>query len=162
MRTFKDGDGRDWKLELNLAIAKQLRNQGVDLFDDARLQGLASQIIETVDAIYLICKPQADERGVGDVEFAAMLTPCYDAAQTAFLEELADFFQSLGLTAQARIARAVLDAETKIQDVAGRRMTESDLQRVVAHQIETADAKLIEELARLSGDESTKSPESSE
>jgi len=64
MHTFKDTEGREWQLKLNITAVKRVRDlAGVDLMDTAggeTLARLAQDPIALVDTLYAICKPQTE------------------------------------------------------------------------------------------------------
>jgi len=71
-------------------------------------------VILLCDVIFVLVKPQADAAGVSDEQFAAALGgDAILAAQTAFYEELVDFFRKLGRT---DLAKAV-DAQRRMIDL---------------------------------------------
>ena len=95
-----------------------------DLFDRA-----AEFRVFKVDLLYVVCLPDADKRGVADVEFAERLEgDALYAASEAFLEALADFFQKLRRTHVVRaiekqrevVAKAVQMAEQTIDFLVNR------------------------------------------
>lgn len=65
MKTFKDRNGREWRLDINVTTIKRVR----DLVDVDLLQSLGGELmvkladdeIKMVDVLYGLCKPQADE-----------------------------------------------------------------------------------------------------
>jgi len=98
MKTFKDREGMSWDVDLNVAAVKRVRDlAGVDLLSAAQegFERLFNDPIAMVDAIYAICKPQAEERKISDEEFGRrMAGDSIDDAYTAFLEEFPNFFQN--------------------------------------------------------------------
>ena len=131
MKTFNDSAGRTWTISLTLNAAKRVNSLlGVNLLDlDGRtdpkpqeggedrptelplLTRLGTDIILLCDVIFAIIKPQADAAGVSDEEFGAALGgEVIFAAQTAFYEELVDFFRQLG---RSDLARAI-DAQRRM------------------------------------------------
>ena len=131
MKTFNDSAGRTWTVSLTLDAAKRVNSLlGVNLLDlDGRtdkkpqeggedrpaelplLTRLGTDIILLCDVIFAIIKPQADKAGVSDEEFGAALGgEVIFAAQTAFYEELVDFFRQLG---RSDLARAI-DAQRRM------------------------------------------------
>jgi len=102
MHSFKDNEGREWHLAVNVATVKRLRQSelAVDLLDlvDGReperslLVRLAADPVLLVDVLYVICQPEAEKRGVSDVEFGeAMAGEVIDRATEALLAEITDF-----------------------------------------------------------------------
>jgi len=97
MGQFKDSTGRDWRIEINVATVKLVREiLKVDLLD---LDGgtLIKQLIDDpvllVDVIYVVCQDQAIDSGVTDQQFGrAMSGDAIDRATQCLLEALTDFF----------------------------------------------------------------------
>jgi len=123
MKTFVDTAGRSWTLSLTLDAAKRVKGLlggGVNLLaleagDPPLLTRLGTDVILLCDVIYAVLKPQADAADVTDEQFGAALGgETILAAQTAFYEELVDFFRGLG---RADLARAV-EAQRKMIDLA--------------------------------------------
>lgn len=97
MRAFKDSEGREWIIEINVAAVKRVR----DLLGEDLLQAVGGDLVERLaddpvllcDVLYVLCKPKADERGVSDEDFGrSMVGDVIGNATTAFIEELVDFF----------------------------------------------------------------------
>jgi hypothetical protein len=154
MKTFTDTAGRTWTIALTIDAAKRVKSLlDVNLLeleagDPPLLTRLGTDVILLCDVIFALVKPQADAAGVSDQEFAAALGgDVVLAAQTAFYEELVDFFRKLG---RGDLAKAV-DAQRRMIDLAVAR-------------IETRIDKLDLEAAVEStlGEPSTSSPPSSE
>jgi hypothetical protein len=153
MKTFTDSAGRTWTLALTIDAAKRVKSLlDVNLLeleagDPPLLTRLGTDVILLCDVIFALVKPQADAAGVSDQEFAAALGgDVVLAAQTAFYEELVDFFRKLG---RGDLAKAV-DAQRRMIDLAVAR-------------IETRLGKLDLEAAveTTLGEPSTSSPPSS-
>jgi hypothetical protein len=154
MKTFTDTAGRTWTVALTIDAAKRVKSLlDVNLLeleagDPPLLTRLGTDVILLCDVIFALVKPQADAAGVSDQEFAAALGgDVVLSAQTAFYEELVDFFRKLG---RGDLAKAV-DAQRRMIDLAVAR-------------IETRLDKLDLEAAVEStlGEPSTSSPPSSE
>ncbi|MDL5053360.1 hypothetical protein QQ056_07355 [Oscillatoria laete-virens NRMC-F 0139] len=153
MRTFKDTASRSWSLQINVDAIKRVRGllqvDLLDIADGKLIEQLASDPILLCDVIFAVIKPDADATGVTDMDFGrAMGGDCLEAATTAFLEELADFFPSS--------KRQIL------------RMALSKLREVDARVLALAEKKLngpalnarIDQLLESSGEPSMNSPES--
>jgi len=126
MKLFADNAGRNWTLSLTIDAAKRVRGLlGVNLLeldagDPPLLTKLGTDVILLCDVIYCLVKPQADAAGVSDEQFGAALGgEAIHAAQTAFYEELSDFFRKLGrgdLAKAAPAQRRLIDlAVTRIE-----------------------------------------------
>ena len=121
MRTFADNAGRTWTITLTIDAAKRVKCLlDVNLLeleagDPPLLTRLGTDVILLCDVIYALVKPQADGVGLTDEQFGAALGgEAILAAQTAFYEELVDFFRKLG---RGDLARAV-DAQRRMIDLA--------------------------------------------
>lgn len=111
MKQFKDAKGETWSVTVNGGTIKRaLDVLKVDLGDPLAgkpplLTRFDTDIAFKVDLIYVACLPEAEKRGVKDVEFAERLEgDALYAASEAFLEALADFFQCLRRT---HVVRAI-------------------------------------------------------
>jgi hypothetical protein len=111
MKQFKDAKGDTWSIAVNGGTIKR----AVDLLkvdlgdplagDPPLLTRFDTDLVFKVDVIYVACLPEADGRGITDVEFAERLEgDALYAASEAFLEALADFFQKLRRT---HVVRAI-------------------------------------------------------
>lgn len=125
MKTFTDNAGRAWTLALTIDAAKRVKSLlDVNLLeleagDPPLLTKLGTDVILLCDAIFALVKPQADAAGVTDEQFAAAMGgDAILAAQTAFHEELVDFFRKLG---RSDLAKAV-DAQRRMIDLAVQRI----------------------------------------
>lgn len=98
MRSFKDNEGREWTISINVTSIKKIKasSLAVDLLDimDGKLMNrFADDPILFIDVIWLLCEEQAQKLGVTDEEFGrGMAGDALDKASEAFLEELVDFF----------------------------------------------------------------------
>ena len=154
MKTFTDNAGRAWTLALTIDAAKRVKSLlDVNLLeleagDPPLLTRLGTDVILLCDVIFALVKPQADAAGVSDEQFAAALGgETILAAQTAFYEELVDFFRKLG---RGDLAKAV-DAQRRMIDLAVARI-ETRIDRL---DLEAAVESTL-------GEPSTSSPPSSE
>lgn len=99
MRTFKDTEARDWTVTINVDVIKRVRGlMDVNLLTVLEnkydlLRKLSSDPILLVDVLYCLCKPQADERKITDVQFGQSMSG--DSIWNGFnalIDELMDFF----------------------------------------------------------------------
>ncbi len=119
MHTFKDNADRTWVVSINVNSVKKCRGVlQVDLYglvDDGfeKLAKLLGDPVTLVDVLYVLCRSEADARGVSDEDFGrAMAGDALDHAATAFLEELTDFFPDPRVRAALR---RVMEAGRKVQ-----------------------------------------------
>ena len=99
MKPFTDSQGRTWNVTVNVSAIKRVRDiLGVDLLDVANgdlLSRLADDPCVLVDVLFVLCKPEADAKGVSDEDFGrGMVGGVLDEASAALLKELLDFFPS--------------------------------------------------------------------
>lgn len=122
MRSFKDNQGRQWTVEVNVAALKRVRGlTGTDLVqviegEGGLIEKLVRDPVLLCDVVYALCKPEADARtpAVSDEEFGrSMAGDAIEHATAALLEELVGFCPSprdranLGRVLQA--TRTVMD-----------------------------------------------------
>jgi hypothetical protein len=161
MRSFKDNQGRQWSVEINVTAIKRVRGlTGEDLMqviEGTLIEKLIRDPVLLCDVVYAICKPEADARSVSDEEFGkAMAGDAIEAATTAVLEELVGFCPSP--RDRANLGR-VLQATRKVMDRA-RDLVEKKLDSGALDQL--ADRLLAEGSPdAIAGSSSTSVPASS-
>ena len=161
MRSFKDNQGRQWSVEINVTAIKRVRGlTGEDLMqviEGTLIEKLIRDPVLLCDVVYAICKPEADTRSVSDEEFGkAMAGDAIEAATTAVLEELVGFCPSP--RDRANLGR-VLQATRKVMNRA-RDLVEKKLDSGALDQL--ADRLLAEASPEATaGSSSTSAPESS-
>jgi len=65
-----------WNVELSAPIVHQVRGLlGVDLMDPVEVAALARNAELFVNVIYIVCRDQADERGMTSTQFGESLSP---------------------------------------------------------------------------------------
>lgn len=99
MRSFKDADGRDWSIAVNVTTIERLRSRlQVDLLslcdDNCKLLAqLADDPVLLVNSLYVICEDQAQARSVSDEDFGrAMFGDVIGSAHEVLMAEIVDFF----------------------------------------------------------------------
>ena len=124
MKSFKDEQGRNWDLTINIGTVKRVQGLlDVNLLelekgDPPLLTRLGTELMLLVDIIYVLCKTQCEERGVSDEDFGLALNgEAICAAQEAFYEELVLFFQGLGRKDLARAIQTQLEMILKAVEV---------------------------------------------
>jgi hypothetical protein len=175
MRTFTDSAGRTWTLALTIDAAKRAKNLvSVNLLELEQgspplLTRLGTDVILLCDVIFALVKPQADAAGVTDAQFGAALGgEVILAAQTAFYEELVDFFRKLGrsdlakaVNAQRRmIDLAVQRIETRIDRLDLEAVVETSLDKTLREAESTVPPALSERSESKGGEPSTSLPPS--
>lgn len=99
MHAFRDRNGKDWPVVIDVAAVKRVRRLvGVDLYgliDDGLkpLGRLLADPVQLVDVLYVLCKDSADHASVSDEDFGRLFSgDTLGAASDAFVEEFTDFF----------------------------------------------------------------------
>jgi hypothetical protein len=123
MRTFKDNNGIEWLLSINIQQVKRVRAlAGVDLMEVGvgKLDVIADYI-RMVDVLFVLCKKQAEERQIDDAKFAAgMGGDSIEFAQDALMEELIDFFPPR----QRKLLAEIWEKTKKVADEAATKAME--------------------------------------
>lgn len=111
MKTFTDNAGRTWTISLTIDSAKRVRDlMSINLLEPEAgepplLTRLGTDEILLCDVLYCLIKPQADTLNISSEQFGQALGgDVILAAQTAFYEEIIDFFQKRGRTDRAKAA----------------------------------------------------------
>lgn len=102
MPQFKDATGRAWSVAVTGSTVKRCGDLlKIDIGDPltgdpSMLTRMDTDIAFLVDLLFVVCKPEADQRGVTDEQFAELLggDVLYHARQ-ALVEALVDFFRCL-------------------------------------------------------------------
>jgi len=168
MHAFKDNQGREWTVEINVAALKRVRGlAGVDLMQVIEGSGglverLVRDPVLLCDVIYAVCKPQADSRDVSDEAFGeAMAGDAIEHATGALLEELVSFCPSPRDRANlGRVLTATRVVMDKARDVVERRIDEL----IEGGALERAMLEAVPEAtpAAAAGDSSGSAPASSD
>ena len=97
MAKFTDKTGQEWSVAITAAELRRVKqllgiklDQAVHDDTPANIEGDAAL---AVDVVYLLCKPQADERKIGDEDFGRLLDEdAFVKAKDALWEALAEFY----------------------------------------------------------------------
>ena len=158
MRTFTDAGGRTWTINLTLGTAMVVRDKlSIDLLqpeqgDPPLLTRLGTDELLLGEVICCLLEDQFEKQDVTEAD----VRRSFDgrtllAAQTAFYEELIDFFQLRGRTDRARavekqmqlIEQAVKTIETRIDGL--------DLEAAIAGAMSGASPEAPESVPPTSG-----------
>lgn len=104
MHTFRDKNGKQWNIELNVGTAKRAKSEcGIDLvnvitfssdgkIEAAALERLADDPVILVDCLFSLCREQAREAGLDDLGFAELFdAAAVENASDALMEEIINF-----------------------------------------------------------------------
>lgn len=161
MESFKDNKGRIWVINVNVATIKQVRSiTGVDLLkvlepENKLLEQLQNDPVLLCDVLYAVCKVQADDLGLTDVEFlTAMAGDAIEHATTCVINGIVSFIAS---PKQREVLRRAIEADRKLRDKSWDLVT-SKVDSGYLEKIQEAElAKLAGKLEK-SGDSSTPVP----
>jgi len=144
MGKFVDSQGRDWTLAVDIVGVKRVKNAvGVDLLSDveAAQKQLADDVVLLVDVLYLLVKPQADERKVSDEDFGRSLKgEPIENATLVLMQEIADFFPPRKRAALRMLLEKSQVLEEKALELLQARIDSLDPERLVQELAEALKA----------------------
>jgi hypothetical protein len=153
-----DANGQRWSTRLTLGDAKRMREAGQDIMSGEFLKGLFGDPLVTVETIAECLRSQWTERGLTYEQFADLILDSdvsFLKAKEAFKRGLTDFFQRLGLGAQAElvekaesIARRI--ASMTLLSVNGEKMQQF-LSEAEAKALASFDKEIDRQIAKLRG-----------
>lgn len=126
MQKFKDVNGREWSIELNIATIRKLRKatanvEGFEDFDILDYAGVLTRMNDPLfaaDLLFLVCRDQLDAAGIDDETFGRSLKgrALFDGV-TAFLAEYVDFFPEPTVAEKiATVIEKTRTAQTELAD----------------------------------------------
>ena len=141
MRTFNDNAGRTWTLAVNVDAVRRVRSiLNVDLLEAVEgklIEKLVGDPILLCDVIYVICKPEADQRSITDEDFGrSMAGDAIDHATTSLLEELVDFFPKSRRALLTKALGKFRQLETKAIQLVDKQLDDPKLEEKVLGQLQ--------------------------
>ncbi len=136
MRSFKDNQGRQWSVDINVTAIKRVRGlTGEDLMqviEGTLIEKLIRDPVLLCDVVYAICKPEADARSISDEEFGkAMAGDAIEAATMAVLDELVGFCPSPRDRANlGRVLQATRNVMDRARDLVEKKLDSGELDRL--------------------------------
>lgn len=146
MKTFRDGNGKEWVIEINVTSIKRVRDlAGFDLLEVVEgtlIDKLIRDPVLLCDVIYAACKPEADARGIDDRQFGqAMFGDAIAHASDALLEELVNFCQNPRDRAiLAKVLEKTRVAMDKARDLIEARLNSGEIEKAVDRVLASANA----------------------
>lgn len=97
MKSFQDTEGRHWRVHVDVATVKRVRDlldiDLLDIFGGDLMERLIGDPVTLCDVIYGVCKPEADQAGITDEQFGqALAGDAIESASMALIDALVDFF----------------------------------------------------------------------
>lgn len=138
MPQFKDTQGREWSVVVDVSTVKRVRSVAnvnlLDVLGGKLIDRLIADPVVLCDTLYAVCKPQADERGVSDEDFGRGLAgDAIEEATSALLEAITDFSPNPRDRAALRgVIAKVNDAMTKARDLVQERIEGGEVDRAIA------------------------------
>ena len=154
MTKFTDRFGRDWEVEISpptIARVRELLNVDLASFDFKAFEQLHADPCLLVNVIYVLCKPQCDERDVTDEKFGSGLAgDPITCATDALLKSLYEFLPA----EHAKLLRASVERHRDIEqqgfDRAIKKLSDPKERELAIAAIESQhDEEIIETLKRL-------------
>ena len=152
MKTFNDTLGRSWTVTINVDAVRRVRSllnvNLLDVVEGPLLERLVTDPVLLCDILFALCQPEAESKSVSDEDFGRALGgDVLDAATTALLEELVDFFPS----AKRSVFRKALEKLKKLEGIA----IETATKRLESDELEQ---KMLAALGARPGDSSGSLP----
>ncbi|WP_428937765.1 hypothetical protein [Fontivita pretiosa] len=144
MKTFADNAGRTWTVTVNVDAIKRVRDLAsvnlLEVVEGKLVDRLVTDPLLLCDVIYCLCKPEADAKQISDTDFGrAMAGDAIDAATTALLEELVDFFPQARRRVLAKAMAKLRTLEQTIVRRAETRLDSPELEAAILRELEKAD-----------------------
>lgn len=163
MGKWTDKKGREWPLEITLAVVRRIKTQEkVNLLDPKQLSEFTGDELRLADLMLYAWRPRAEAMEVSEDEFYEQLDESYEEARDVLIGELADFFQKRGKKALARFLRTAIRTTESQQTRIDTRLDQNTVDRVLQKTHDRAFDELETKLMQILGDESENSPPSPE
>lgn len=118
MATFRDGNGREWHINVTVADVKRVKEQTglllTSLIENqlTPLAQLLADPVALVDTVWVLVEPQAKAAGLTDEQFGQSLSgDSLEQMAASFLEALTDFFPKR----QSELLKTVLQRQKEVQ-----------------------------------------------
>lgn len=164
--TFSDTAGRVWTVSISVGTVTRVRSMmSVDLMEAIEgdlVPKLMNDVVLLCNVLYCVCKPEADARGVSDVQFGeAMGGDALGAGEEALLEALTFFSHPSRRDAFRKTWQKTKAVRSQAAALACKRLEDPRLDRKLEQMLNDAMAESESRLAT-PGSSSGNSPESSE
>lgn len=139
MKSFKDNKGRDWRIDICVPAADDVKAAcDIDLLDVAdekskTIERLLAEPRLLVNVIYVLCKEQADEAKITDRDFGrAMAGDAIDHATNALMTDIADFFRGSQRKTLAKIWEKTQEVEANAVTLALQKIDGLNIEALMA------------------------------
>lgn len=143
MHTFKDKEGREWKLSLHYRTLERLRDAGIDLTDPKAVLALGDDPYRLGATLWTLVESQAEKLGVTPDEFAEATADgdVIEAAVVALVDELVSFTRPARREALKRAMEAKRALEEKTLATAMEMMNSGAMERQMDEAVEKMRAE---------------------
>ena len=167
MSVFKDGQDRQWNVNVTVASVKRV----IDLLDidllDVPINGdlfarLRTNDVLLCDVLYVLCKPEADVIEVTSEDFGGALAgESITRAEEAFWGSLTDFFRGPRKALLSKMLEGQKQIESERVKLLRESLTDEQIEKLVADDVNRLREEVNQRLA-IHGGSSGNSPESLE
>jgi len=149
MHSFKDTNGTEWAVAVNVATVKRVRQAiKIDLLDPKISATLAGDPIALVDTLFVLCEDQAKERGVSDEQFgAAMAGDTIAHAVDALLEEIVDFSRPRERARGKKALKKMREWNDRVQTMLDRKQDSPEVTAKLDDLMSTVEAEVDARIA---------------
>lgn len=140
---FKDGKGEEWSLNITVNTIRRVKEAlGIDLMsivDEVDAEGnsilhkLHNDIELLINTVYMVCKPQADAKGISDVDFGELMATgdILEEATTALIEGMVLFFPPRRRSVLQAMRKKYMEMEEKAATRIESEMNNIDLDKMM-------------------------------
>jgi len=152
--SWKDAHGRLWGTTVNVNTVRRVRElldvDLLDCFDGKLFARLADDPVLLVNTLYVVCKPQADERAVSEEGFAELLVgDTITSAVNALVAGLTCFFPSERRGYLTRMWAATAQARTAAMNLADKKLDSPIVVRALDEAMAKANRQIDAQLQAL-------------
>ena len=145
MKQFTDNAGRTWTIAINVDAIKRVKGlldvNLLEIVEGTLIERLIRDPVLLCDVVYVVCKPEADEKNVSDEDFGrAMAGDAIEHATKAVLEELVGFSPSPRDRANLqRVLETTYRVMDKARDMVEAKLKSSELEKSIEQALQNAN-----------------------
>ncbi len=155
MPTFKDDEGRDWRVRVDVTTirnVREIKTADGEIIDLGSLARVADTFIKFADdpcllanVLFVLCEEQAKEREVSDEDFGRLLAgDVIEHAATALEEAVTDFFPQQKRSLLQRLRKKVDQVEAAGINLVSEKLESPELEaQILAKMKEAMDESLM-------------------
>lgn len=137
MAFFKDCNGKNWEVSINIKTLKRVKNTlGIDLLDLSEggdVTKLEKDIMLRCDVLYLVCQDECEKSGISDEQFGeSLIGQAIEDAQDAFIEALINFYPPRQAEIMRETQRKVKVAQDKTLKMMGQKLSEMNMEEILS------------------------------